>query len=142
MMDWMATILVNGGDVAVTWLLVFLFGSLSALVLKTISNTTVQAILVRATEEVKDAVLEVEQTYVKALKAANADGKLTDEEKKAAMDKAIAIAKSNIGMKGLKRLARVVGIDAVTSWLETKAEATVATIKKPAVAPPSLSPAG
>jgi hypothetical protein len=87
----------------------------------------------RALSEVQDAVLEVSQTYADAIKSGKQDGKLTDEEAAEAKRRAIAIAKSNIGAKGLARLGRVLGIG-VDGWLGTKVEATVKTLKAPPAA--------
>jgi hypothetical protein len=91
-----------------------------------------RAIAQRAYAEVIDAVLEVWQTYVSELKEAHADGVLTDEEKAMAKHKAIAIAKSNLGTKGLRRLARALGFGdpvEVERWIGGKVETAVATLK-------------
>lgn len=95
----------------------------------------------RAWMEVRAAVLEVEQTYVLAIKQGLADGKLTADEKAAAKKKALDIARSNIGVKGLKRLARVFDVE---KWMETHVEAFVGALPKavaiehgePVAAPP------
>ncbi len=86
-------------------------------------------IIGRAISEVGDAIREVYQTYVGALKDGRADGKLTDAERATAKRMAIAIAKSNIGKKGLGRLMRVLGIDALDDWLGSKVEAAIADAK-------------
>jgi hypothetical protein len=87
----------------------------------------------RALAEVGDAVLAVSQTYVDALKAANADGKLTDQEKAEAKAKALALIKQNLGPVGLRKLAKIIGVD-VDGWLGTKLEAAVATLQTKSIA--------
>lgn len=79
----------------------------------------------RALREIGDAVREVYQTYVEALKEADRDGKLTTDEKVTAKRMAVAIAKSNIGKKGLARLLRVLGVDALDEWIGSKVESAI-----------------
>jgi len=131
-MDILSWILVHG-DQFLTWGLVTLASVGVAFLLKQIKSDKVREIVGRALHEVGAAVWEVKQTYVDELKAASLDGKLTDEEKKAAMDKAIAIAKTNIGMKGLDRLGRILNLDlsGVEKWLKNKAEVAVGQISSP-----------
>lgn len=81
----------------------------------------------RAFEEVKAAFLEVGNTYVKAIKDAGSDGVWTDVEKAEAKRKAIAIAKANIGKKGIKALARVFDVE---DWIGNKLEAFVSEDKR------------
>lgn len=120
------------GDKFLFWALVAVGGLISALILKFIKAGTVRDIVGRALAEVGDAVLAVSQTYVDALKAASADGVLTDAEKAEAKAKAIALAKKNIGTEGLKKLAKILGID-IDGWLGTKIEAAVSTLKSKAI---------
>ncbi len=94
--------------------------------------------LQRAWVEVQGAVLEVTQTYSSAIKAASIDG-LTDAEKATAKAQAIAIAKENLGKKGLSRLARVIGVD-VDQWLASKTEQAVALTKLAVPVAPKLAP--
>ena len=86
-------------------------------------------IVYRAGDEVMSAVKEVHQVFIDELKKARADGKLTSEEKQQARDMAIAIAKSNLGAKGLKRLAKALGLGDVNSWLGNRVEESVADLK-------------
>lgn len=65
-----------------------------------IKNKTVQIAL----EGLELGVEEAWQTYVKALKAANEDGKLTDEERKNARELAISVAKEYCKTKGVDLL--------------------------------------
>lgn len=87
--------------------------------------------LARVWDEARAAALEVGQTFVDDIKAGRADGKLTEEEKRAAREKALAILKANIGAKGLKRLARILDLEDAERWLTNKLEAAVAVTKPP-----------
>lgn len=116
------------GDKFLFWALTFAGGLLATLILKQLREGTAKTIVSRALTEVGDAVLAVSQTYVSALKAAAADGKLTAEEKAEAKAKAIAIVKQNLGMAGLKKLAKILGVD-VDGWLGNKIEAAVGAAK-------------
>jgi hypothetical protein len=114
------------GNSVIVWVGVAVAGLLGKWLLGKISNDTAQKYIGRALDEVYDAVGEVYQTFTKSLKASNADGKLTNDEKKIAKSLALATAKANIGVKGIARLSRILGIDSLDSWLATKVEATVA----------------
>jgi hypothetical protein len=116
--------LVNG-DKVLLWVLVALGGLLSAWVLKQMKAGTVRDIVGRALGAVGTAVLEVGQTYVAGLKAA---GKFTPEAQDAAKQMAIGAAKSYVGAKGLKVLAKVLGLE-VDKWFAAQTEAAVATLK-------------
>lgn len=84
----------------------------------------------RAGQELRAVITEVNATYVKELKAAGEDGTWTDKEKAKAKEMAIAKFKENWGAAGVKRMAKVLGIgDAVDSWLGTQVEATLAEMK-------------
>ncbi len=97
-----------------------------------IESKRIRDLVGRLWEETKAAVFEVGQTYVDALKEANRDGKLTAIEKREAKQRAIAIAKSNLGTKGLKALARIFDVD---DWVANKVEAIVGESKS--VNPPA-----
>lgn len=120
-----------GSDIAadaVAWVLGFLVGLLGS---KLGGKGRAAEILLRLAVAMKDAVLEVHQTYVEARKAASEDGKLTDEEAEEAKDLAIEAAKAYLGPKGIRELLGVLGIgeDALDGWLGGKVEATVAELK-------------
>lgn len=86
----------------------------------------------RAGAELRAVVLEVEQTWVKKIKEGKEDdGKLSDAEKEHAMQMAIMKFKENWGAKGLARLARVLDLPSVDSWLRTQAEALVHELPTP-----------
>lgn len=116
------------GDAILFWVLTAVGGLGARLILAHIKNTTVNGIVTRALSEIGDAVLTVGHTYVDDLKTASADGTLTDAEKAKAKADAIAIAKKNIGMDGLAKLGKVLGIDDLDHWFGTKVESAVATV--------------
>ena len=119
------------GHGVIVWLASLLVIAIGKYVIDKIDNEKVRKYVGRAFVEVKSAVAEVYQTYVSVLKEGKEDdGKLDDEEKAEAKKRAIAIAKSNIGKKGLKRLTNVLGVDAFDDWLGNKVEAAVDLSKK------------
>jgi len=122
------------GDKVLSWVLALLGTLLSTYVIRKYLSGSVRDILSRALAEVVDAVMEVKQTYADGLKAGAEDGKLTREEAAEAKARALAVVKSNVGAKGLARLARVIGVD-VDRWLGTKVESTLANIKGATVNP-------
>ncbi len=126
---------VNFGGPALMWLLAGLTGLLTKFVWDLIKNAKLRGLLSRAYAEIRDAVLEVNQTYVDALKKGREDGTLTDIEKAEAKDLAMDSFKSNFGRKGLKALGRVIGVS-LDSWLSSKTEAAVAELKAGASANP------
>lgn len=125
----MLDLFITYGDDALKWLLAAAGALLLKYVFSLVKNSYANGVLGRAWLEVQGAVLEVEQVYVGALRAARADGKLTDAEKAQAKAMAIAIARENLGKKGLARLARVLGLDSVERWLGSKSEQALATVK-------------
>jgi hypothetical protein len=101
-----------------------------------IKNTRVGEMIAAAGQELRAVITEVHNTYVEALKAANEDGKLTDEERAKAKKMAIAKFKENWGIKGIKRMTKVLGIGgSVDSWLGTQVEATLSDMKDAAKLP-------
>jgi hypothetical protein len=121
------------GDSAVAWVGAALAVLVIKYVIAKIDNEKVRKYVGRAWVEVRGAVAEVWQTYVSALKEANTDGKLTDDEKAEAKRYALEAAKANIGKKGLARLMRVLGLgdtDELDNWLGNKVETAVDLSKK------------
>lgn len=116
-------------DRGFTWALASLGVVLLAYLGKHVRGTVASGVLTRAWAEVQAAVLEVKQVYVDVIRAGSADGQLTSAEKADAKAKAIATAKANIGVKGVARLARIVGLDGVEKWLTNKVEAAVSLTK-------------
>ena len=88
----------------------------------------VHDVLERAFSEVIASAREVYQTYVAALKDANADGIITPAEAAEARARAWRIFANNIGTKGMTKLAKVLGVD-VESWFGHKLEAAVHLLK-------------
>lgn len=125
--------ILTSADSVIMWVGAALLGLLGKYVIAKIGNENIRNYVGRAVLEVSDAVKETYQTYVSALKAANADGKLSEEEQDAAFKMALDIAKSNLGAKGLERLGRILGFgtdaEALDSWLGTKVESAVASLK-------------
>ncbi|MCP4448268.1 MAG: hypothetical protein GY811_23455 [Myxococcales bacterium] len=115
-------LIIEYGPAAAIVILSALGGALTRYVFVSIESKIVSETLGRLWDEVRAAVLEVSQTYTDALREANEDGKLTEAEKRVAKEKAIAIAKSNIGKKGLRRLARVLDVN---KWIGGKIEAFI-----------------
>jgi len=133
------SMLLGWGDKVASWVLA-LFGSvLTGYVIRRYMKGTAAEILARALSEIFDAVLEVKQTYVDSLKDASRDGKLTSPEMREARERAISIAKSNLGVKGLARLSRILGVDNLETWLTTKVESAIGTVK--ITAPSTKAPA-
>lgn len=121
------------GDSVIMWVAAGLLALIGRYVVAKIGSEKIRTYVGRAVMEVSDAVKEVYQTYVSALKASNVDGRLTDDEQAEAFTMALDIAKSNLGAKGLERLARILGIGsdpaALDAWLGTKVESAVASLK-------------
>jgi hypothetical protein len=67
--------------------------------------------LVRLTQAVAGAVAEVEQGYVRELKQAAADGRITSAEEGEARARAIAAAYRLLGDEGARRVRQALGTD-------------------------------
>src|SRR5262249_23129459 len=76
-----------------------------------VNHAWLRGMLERLVTEAKAVVLEVEQTYVDSVKGARDDGVLTPAEAATARRLALSALKSNLGMKGLRRLGRILGLD-------------------------------
>jgi hypothetical protein len=125
------------GDKAAAFLVATAAGLLTRYVWNRITRDSLRGIAQRSYAELIDAVLEVWQTYTSTLKERNVDGELSDEEKAEAKRRALEIAKTNLGAKGLKRLGRALGftelfgvdLTRTESWMASKVETAVATLK-------------
>ena len=107
-------------------------------------GSIVREAVLRASVAVRQAVGEVKQTYVDAIKQGTAPDSpggrsLTEGERKHALDMCLARAKSLLGLRGLKILAKAFGIfsggeggSSLENWLTSEIEATVA--EQPSVA--------
>jgi hypothetical protein len=136
-MEIIYTVFAEYGIQVLTWILIAIAMIASRYLLPHIKNVWVVGTINRFGFEIRAAVLAVAQGYVNDIKKAREDGKLTDEEKAEAKRRAIAMAKSYIGPKGLKILARVLGLDNVTDWIADKIEAEVAQLPPPRAQPDS-----
>jgi hypothetical protein len=125
------------GDKAAAFLVATAAALLTRYVWNRITRESLRGIAQRSYAELIDAVLEVWQTYTSTLKERNADGELSEEEKAEAKRRALEIAKTNLGAKGLKRLGRALGftelfgvdLTRTESWMASKVETAVATLK-------------
>lgn len=119
-------LLVEYGPKVLVWVLAAIGGLIARHVATLTKKVWAQGIISRAWAEIRDAVEEVSQVYVDAIRKARADGKLTEEEKEEAKRMAIESFKSNFGgEEALKRLARALGIADAMSWVESKLEVAV-----------------
>jgi len=130
----MEDLVIEYGPAVLSWLLVALAGALARYVIPHVKNVYVAGVLQRAWTEIQGAVMEVAQTFADAKKAARSDGKLTDDERMAARDLALSIAKENIGPKGPARLARILDLP-LDTWLTGKTEQAVKALKAATVPP-------
>ena len=128
-MDWLTT-LAELGNTVLPWVATLVVGILGKYVWAKIGSDRIRGILDRATQEIFDAVVEVNQAYVSGIRKGREDGSLTQDEKDAARKMALDVAKSNLGPKGFMRLSRVLGGDeAAKSWATTKIEKAVGVLK-------------
>lgn len=94
-----------------------------------IQNEYLKGALERLNAAVADAVKELEQTTVRALKEAAKDGKITREEAQKIKLDAIASVKDYLGQKGVAAIARVVGREAFEKMVQSKIEAYLHDVK-------------
>lgn len=113
---------------ALTWLSVKASGWVKA---KT-NNTTIGGMLGRATTLAFTVVKEAQQVFVKQMKDDSKDGVWTDVEKAKAKKMAMDSLKSHLGMKGLKELGQVLGLngEGIEGFLSSQIESAVHDIKK------------
>ncbi len=92
-----------------------------------VKNEYLRGILVRLDDAVMNAVREVQQVTVSAIKASSADGQLSADERALVKQAAINSIKSHLGSKGLAELAQVLGLEdgAIEKVLSTRVEAAV-----------------
>jgi hypothetical protein len=109
-------------------LLAWLTTWVTSLIRAKVKNTYLEGVLVRTNDAVLTAVKMVAQTYVDEVRKAAADGALTDAEKAAAKQKAVAAAKAYLGPQGLDSLVKILGLDggSLDAYLAGKIEAAVA----------------
>ncbi len=109
-----------------------LSGFLTKLIHEKTKNATLAGILGRLNELVWDEVKAAEQVVVKNIKAAkspSSDGgmKITSAEAKVIKRRVLDRIKENVGVKGLLKLGKVLGLDVqgVSDMIEAKIEAAV-----------------
>jgi len=112
---------------ALTWAAAKLAGYITSKV----NNEYLRGVLVRLDEAVITAVKDLQQTVVDEIKAANADGKITDAEKQKIKNAALENVKSYLGAKGIRVLSKVFGLSggALDGFLSSKIESAVHDIR-------------
>jgi hypothetical protein len=116
------------GLAALTWVAT----KVAALIKARVDNEYLRGVLLRLDDAVFAAVREVHQVAVEGIKSANSDGRLTPNEKAQVKAHAIATIKSHLGLRGIKEIARVLGINAgsIDGLLSTRVEAAVHDLKR------------
>lgn len=116
------------GLAALTWLAT----KVAALIKARVTNEYLRGVLLRLDDAVFAAVREVHQVAVEGIKSANADGRLTPEEKAEMKARAIATIKGHLGLRGIKEVAQVLGLGSGTidNVLSTRVEAAVHDLKR------------
>ena len=116
----------------VVLIITVLSGFLTKLIHEKTKNATLAGILGRLNELIWDEVKAGEQVVVKSIKLAkdpSSDGgvKITEAEAKAIKRRVLARIQENIGVKGLVKLGKVLGLDSqgVTGMIESKIESFV-----------------
>jgi hypothetical protein len=117
---------------AIATLLTALVGLLVKWLSTKIGNEQAVRVLFDLGAIVQDVVAATEQTLVSKLKAARADGKLTDAEKEDVLKSALDTVKQHLGERGMAMLAKATGLGAtaVEGLIKTKIEATVLDMKR------------
>jgi hypothetical protein len=95
-----------------------------------VDNERARGMLLRLTDAVENAVLEVEQTTAEALRNAAEDGHITDEEARNVRQTALTAAKRQLGTRGVAELRKVLGDDEVDELIGGRLEAHLARIKR------------
>ena len=115
---------------ALTWAA----AKLAQLIRAKVQNEYLKGVLVRVDDAVFTAVKNLQQTVVEQIKAASADGKITDDEKKQIKEKALAAVRSHLGTKGLTEAAAILGLggSALEGLLSSKVEAAVHDLRRTA----------
>ena len=107
---------------ALTWAA----GKLAGFIRSKVDNECLRGALVRLDDPVVTAVKDLQQTVVAEIKAASADGKISEAEEQF-IKAAVANVKSYLGAKGNRVLAEVLGLSggAIDGFLGSKVEAAV-----------------
>lgn len=117
---------------ALTWAA----AKLAQLIRAKVRSEYLRQVLVRLDEAVFTAVKDLQQSVVEEIKAASADGKITDEEKKRIKERALASVRSHLGAKGISEVGAILGLDAgaLDGFLSSKVEAAVHDLRRAATA--------
>lgn len=120
---------------ALTWAA----AKLAQLIRAKVQNEYLKGVLVRLDDAVFTAVKDLQQSVVEQIKAASADGKITDEEKRQIKEKAMAAVKSHLGTRGLAEAAKILGLEggALEGLLSSKVEAAVHDLRR--AVPPTVN---
>lgn len=107
--------------------LTWIAAKLASFISGKVKNEYLRGVLVRLDDAVITAVKDLQQTVVDEIKAANADGKISEAERKRIKDAALANVKSYLGAKGIRVLSEVLGLsaNALDGFISSKVEAAV-----------------
>lgn len=102
-------------------LIVIILGFVVKYLKENVKNSTVTKTVDIFERVVNNSVAFVQQTIVDDLKEANADGKLTDEEKEYVKKRAIAAINAQLSTEAKEVLAQVFGDidDIIDKWIES-----------------------
>ncbi len=97
-----------------------------------VQNEYLKGLLLRLDDAVLTAVKNLEQSTVEQIKAASADGKITDAEKQQIRAAALAAVKSNLGPKGRTEVVKILGLadEGMDGLLSSKIEAAVHDLRR------------
>lgn len=110
----------------VTWL----SAELQKLISTKVKNAQLQAALLHLQESVIHTVAELEQTLVAAIRLANADGKITDEEKANLAKVALESVKNQLGTNNIAVIQSVLGVLDIDKFITTRIESEVMRLRK------------
>jgi hypothetical protein len=130
---------VDYGDKLLGWILALLGAAATWLLVRVGASAAWRSLVTELGAHARDVVLEVWQTYVEALKEGRADGKLTDQEKRIAKERAVAKLRARLGWRKLialgggvltKLFAGSAWAQRVEDWLGGAVETAVAEAKR------------
>jgi hypothetical protein len=92
-----------------------------------VQNEYLQGLLIRLDDAVVTAVKDLQQRTVDRIKAASADGKISDDEKQQIRAAALAAVKSHLGANGRAEVAKILGLqgEGMDGLVSSKIEAAV-----------------
>ena len=100
---------------------------LGSFIRRKLENEYLRGVLVRLNDAGLTAVKDLQQTVVAEIKAASADGKISEDEQRRIKSAAIVNVKGYLGVKGIRVLAEVLGLSGgdIDILLGAKVEAAV-----------------